>query len=144
MHHPFTAPVAGQEEWDESNPAGVQGQHYDLIWNGWELGSGSIRVHDVAVQERIFRTMGLSDEEGRAKFGFLLEALAMGPPPHGGFAMGIDRFVARMADEPDIRQVIAFPKIASGGDPLTGAPTPMPAKVLAELGIASLVPDERS
>jgi aspartyl-tRNA synthetase len=144
MHHPFTAPVRGQEEWDEANPAGVQGQHYDLIWNGWELGSGSIRVHDVAVQERIFRTMGLSDEEARSKFGFLLEALAMGPPPHGGFAMGIDRFVARMAGEPDIRQVIAFPKVASGGDPLTGAPTPMPAAVLAELGIASLVPDGQS
>ena len=138
MHHPFTAPVEGQEEWDESSPVGVQGQHYDLIWNGWELGSGSIRVHDVAVQERIFRTMGLSDEEARSKFGFLLEALAMGPPPHGGFAMGIDRFVARMADEPDIRQVIAFPKVASGADPLTGAPTPMPAQVLAELGIAAI------
>ncbi len=138
MHHPFTAPVAGAEEWDESNPAGVRGQHYDLIWNGWELGSGSIRIHDVAVQERVFRTMGLSDEEGRAKFGFLLDALAMGAPPHGGFAMGIDRFVALMAGEPDIRQVVAFPKVASGADPLTGAPTPMPDAVLAELGIAAL------
>jgi len=138
MHHPFTAPAPGSEEWDEANPAGVRGQHYDLIWNGWELGSGSIRIHDVAVQERVFRTMGLSDEEARGKFGFLLEALAMGAPPHGGFAMGIDRFVALMAGEPDIRQVIAFPKVASGADPLTGAPTPMPDAVLAELGIAAL------
>jgi aspartyl-tRNA synthetase len=138
LHHPFTAPVSGQEEWDESNPVGVQGQHYDLIWNGWELGSGSIRIHDVELQQKIFRTMGLSEEEAHSKFGFLLEALGMGPPPHGGFAMGIDRFVARMAGEPDIRQVIAFPKVSSGSDPLTGAPTPMPDAVLKELGIAAL------
>jgi aspartyl-tRNA synthetase len=137
LHHPFTAPI-GQEDWDESNPVGVRGQHYDLIWNGWELGSGSIRIHDVAVQERVFRTMGLSDEEAQSKFGFLLEALAMGAPPHGGFAMGIDRFVARLAGEPDIRQVTAFPKVSSGSDPLTGAPTSMPAEVLAESGIAAL------
>jgi aspartyl-tRNA synthetase len=142
LHHPFTAPMPGDEEWDESNPVGVRGQHYDLIWNGWELGSGSIRVHDVAVQERVFRTMGLSDEEARSKFGFLLEALAMGAPPHGGFAMGIDRFVAKLAGEPDIRQVTAFPKISSGSDPLTGAPTPMPAAVLAESGIAALPTEE--
>ncbi len=138
MHHAFTAPVAGHEEWDESNPAGVQGQHYDLIWNGWELGSGSIRIHDPGVQQKVFRTMGMSEEEARSKFGFLLEALAMGAPPHGGFAMGIDRFIARMAGEPDIRQVIAFPKVASGSDPLTGAPTSYPAAALSELGIAAL------
>jgi aspartyl-tRNA synthetase len=143
LHHPFTAPVAGSEQWDEMNPVGVQGQHYDLIWNGWELGSGSIRNHDVDVQKRIFRTMGLTDEEGEAKFGFLLEALAMGAPPHGGFAMGIERFVALMAGEPDIRQVIAFPKVSSGSDPLTGAPTAMPDAVLKELGIAAL-PQEHS
>jgi aspartyl-tRNA synthetase len=143
LHHPFTAPMAGQETWDEANPAGVQGQHYDLIWNGWELGSGSIRIHDVELQKRVFRTMGLSDEEAHAKFGFLLEALAMGAPPHGGFAMGIERFVALMAGEPDIRQVIAYPKVSSGSDPLTGAPTPMPEAVLKELGIAAL-PQEHS
>jgi aspartyl-tRNA synthetase len=135
LHHPFTAPVRGQEVWDEANPAGVMGQHYDLIWNGWELGSGSIRVHDVGVQERVFRTMGIPDDEAHAKFGFLLEALAMGAPPHGGFAMGIDRFVALMAGEPDIRQVIAFPKVSSGSDPLTGAPTPVPEAALKELGL---------
>ncbi len=141
MHHPFTAPAAGDEQWDESNPAGVRGQHYDLIWNGWELGSGSIRIHDAGVQHQVFRTMGLSEEEAQSKFGFLLEALTMGAPPHGGFAMGIERFLALMAGEPDIRQVIAFPKIASGSDPLTGAPTPMPSEVLAELGIAALPQD---
>jgi aspartyl-tRNA synthetase len=138
LHHPFTAPVAGQEGWDEELPVDVRGQHYDLIWNGWELGSGSIRIHDVEVQQRVFRTMGMSEEEAHSKFGFLLEALAMGAPPHGGFAMGLDRFVALMAGEPDIRQVIAFPKVASGADPLTGAPTPMPADVLAEQGIQTL------
>jgi aspartyl-tRNA synthetase len=142
-HHPFTAPMPGHEEWDESNPGFVLGQHYDLIWNGWELGSGSIRIHDVGLQRQVFRTMGLSEEEANSKFGFLLEALAMGAPPHGGFAMGIDRFVARMAGEPDIRQVIAFPKVASGSDPLTGAPTPMPPEVLRDLGIAVL-PQEGS
>jgi len=138
MHHPFTAPAPGHEEWDESSPVGVRGQHYDLIWNGWELGSGSIRVHDVDVQKKVFRTIGLSDEEAQSKFGFLLDALAMGAPPHGGFAMGIERFVAQLAGEPDIRQVVAFPKVSSGSDPLTGAPTAMPPEVLAELGIAVL------
>jgi aspartyl-tRNA synthetase len=142
LHHPFTAPMRGQEVWDEQDPAGVRGQHYDLIWNGWELGSGSIRVHDVGVQERVFRTMGLSDEEAHSKFGFLLEALAMGAPPHGGFAMGLDRFLALMAGEPDIRQVIAFPKVSSGSDPLTGAPTSMPDEVLSELGVRVLPSNE--
>ena len=144
LHHPFTAPMPGDETWDESSPVGVRGQHYDLIWNGWELGSGSIRIHDVEMQERVFRTMGLSDEEAESKFGFLLEALAMGAPPHGGFAMGIERFVALMAGEPDIRQVIAFPKVSSGSDPLTGAPTPMPNDVLRELGIGALEPESSS
>jgi aspartyl-tRNA synthetase len=136
MHHMFTAPVEGQETWDEASPGSVYGQHYDLIWNGWELGSGSIRIHDVEVQERVFRTLG--EDDAHAKFGFLLQALAMGAPPHGGFAMGIDRFVALMAGEPDIRQVIAFPKIASGSDPLTGAPTPYPQESLRELGIQAV------
>jgi len=144
LHHPFTAPMPGQETWDESNPEGVRGQHYDLIWNGWELGSGSIRIHDVELQQRVFRTMGLGEEEANSKFGFLLEALAMGAPPHGGFAMGIERFVAQLAGEPDIRQVIAFPKVSSGADPLTGAPTPMPNEVLRELGIKAIAPENSS
>jgi aspartyl-tRNA synthetase len=139
VHHPFTAAIAGEEERISSDPGNVTGQHYDLIWNGWEMGSGSIRIHRAEVQEAIFTTMGLGEEEQREKFGFLLDALRMGAPPHGGFAMGIDRFVALMAGEPDIRQVIAFPKIASGSDPLTGAPTSMPDAVLRELGIRSIV-----
>ncbi|HUZ15892.1 MAG TPA: aspartate--tRNA ligase [Gaiellaceae bacterium] len=140
MHHPFTAPAPGTDGWDESNPAGVRGQHYDLVWNGWELGSGSIRIHDVDMQQRVFRTMGLGEEEQRDKFGFLLEALAMGAPPHGGFAMGIDRFCARLAGEPDIRQMNAFPKVSSGSDPLTGAPTPYTDAALKELGIRLVDP----
>jgi aspartyl-tRNA synthetase len=139
LHHPFTAAVAGDEDRIESDPGSVLGQHYDLIWNGWELGSGSIRIHRADVQSAVFRVMGLSEEQQREKFGFLLDALRMGAPPHGGFAMGIDRFIAMMAGEPDIRQVIAFPKVSSGSDPLTGAPTPMPDSVLRELGIKSIV-----
>ena len=139
VHHPFTAAVAGDEDRIESDPGGVLGQHYDLIWNGTELGSGSIRLHSADAQQGVFRTMGLSEEEQREKFGFLLDALRMGAPPHGGFAMGIERFVALMAGEPDIRQVIAFPKVSSGSDPLTGAPTPFPDTVLRDLGIRSIV-----
>jgi aspartyl-tRNA synthetase len=135
FHHPFTAAIAGADDLISSDPENVIGQHYDLVWNGWEMGSGSIRIHDAELQAAVFTTMGLGEEEQREKFGFLLDALRMGAPPHGGFAMGIDRFVALMAGEPDIRQVIAFPKVASGSDPLTGAPTPMPHTVLRDLGI---------
>ena len=138
MHHPFTAPVAGEEDLIEADPEHVRGQHYDLIWNGWELGSGSIRIHEVEIQQAVFRVMGMDEAEQRDKFGFLLEALQMGAPPHGGFAMGIDRFIAQLAREPDIRQVTAFPKIASGADPLTGAPTPYPDEALRDLGIRLL------
>jgi aspartyl-tRNA synthetase len=144
LHHPFTAPVPGDESKVESDPGAALSQHYDLIWNGWELGSGSIRIHHAELQEAVFRTMGIEADEQEEKFGFLLEALKLGAPPHGGFAMGIDRFVARMAGEPDLRQVIAFPKVSSGGDPLTGAPTPMPAQVLKELGIQVVAPPESS
>jgi aspartyl-tRNA synthetase len=143
LHHPFTAPIAGHEELIDQDPGSALSQHYDLIWNGWELGSGSIRIHRSDVQAAVFRTMGMSDQEAHGKFGFLLEALEMGAPPHGGFAMGADRFVALMAGEPDIRQVTAFPKVSSGSDPLTGAPTPMPPEVLAELGIEVVVEDGR-
>ncbi|HET7571354.1 MAG TPA: aspartate--tRNA ligase [Gaiellaceae bacterium] len=140
MHHPFTAAAAGDEERIESDPGSVLGQHYDLIWNGWELGSGSIRIHRSDVQQAVFRVMGLDGAEQESKFGFLLDALRMGAPPHGGFAMGIDRFVALLAGEPDIRQVTAFPKVSSGSDPLTGAPTAFPDEALRELGIRLVEP----
>ena len=143
LHHPFTAAVPADVDKIESDPGAALSQHYDLIWNAWELGSGSIRIHRADVQQAVFRTMGMDEEEQRAKFGFLLDALTMGAPPHGGFAMGIDRFVALMAGEPDIRQVIAFPKVASGSDPLTGAPTTMPEATLRDIGIRSIVPPDQ-
>ena len=138
-HHPFTGVRPGDEDRIESDPGAVMSQSYDLVWNGWELGSGSIRIHDQELQARIFRALGLSDEEAHEKFGFLLEALRMGAPPHGGFALGIERFLALLADEPNIREVVAFPKVSSGSDPLTGAPTPIPEQVQRELGIRVVV-----
>jgi aspartyl-tRNA synthetase len=138
VHHPFTAPLPGQEEMVEGDPANALSQHYDLVWNGWELGSGSIRIHDSELQAAIFRTMGLSEEELQAKFGYLLEALRMGAPPHGGFALGLERFVALLVGEPNIREIVAFPKVSSGSDPLTGAPTELPDELLRELGIQVL------
>jgi aspartyl-tRNA synthetase len=142
VHHPFTSPVEGHEELIENDPGAALSQHYDLIWNGWELGSGSIRIHSQDVQARVFRAMGMSDEEARAKFGWFLEALQMGAPPHGGFALGIERFVALLAGESNIREVIAFPKTASGSDPLTGAPAPTTKERLDELGITLRTPKD--
>jgi aspartyl-tRNA synthetase len=140
VHHPFTSPVEGHEDLIDTDPGAALSQHYDLIWNGWELGSGSIRVHRQEIQERIFRAMGMTDEEARAKFGWFLDALRMGAPPHGGFALGIERFVALFAGESNIREVIAFPKTASGSDPLTGAPAPTTKERLDELGISLKTP----
>ena len=119
----------------ETDPGAALSRAYDLVWNGWELGSGSIRIHRQDVQARVFRALGMSDEEAREKFGFLLEALQMGAPPHGGFALGIDRFIALLAGESNIRDVTAFPKTASGSDPMTGAPAPTTQERLDELGI---------
>jgi aspartyl-tRNA synthetase len=128
--------VPEHEELLESDPARAVSQAYDLVWNGWELGSGSIRIHRTELLERVFRFLGLSDEEIEARFGFFFEVLRMGAPPHGGFALGLDRFLALLAGESNIREVIAFPKTASGSDPMTGAPTPVPDEQLRELGIA--------
>jgi aspartyl-tRNA synthetase len=132
-HHPFTGVVDGQEDRIESDPASVVSQAYDLVWNGWELGSGSIRIHRPDVQQRVFRVLGISEEEAEERFGFLLEVLRMGAPPHGGFALGLDRFLALLAGAPNIREVIAFPKTASGSEPMTGAPTAVPQEQLDEL-----------
>ncbi|MGZ4314671.1 MAG: aspartate--tRNA ligase [Gaiellaceae bacterium] len=140
VHHPFTSPVEGHEDLIDTDPGAALSQHYDLIWNGWELGSGSIRVHRQEIQERVFRAMGMTDEEAREKFGWFLDALRMGAPPHGGFALGIERFVALFAGESNIREVIAFPKTASGSDPLTGAPAPTTKERLDELGISLKTP----
>jgi len=138
VHHPFTGALEGHEELIEEDPAKALSQHYDLIWNGWELGSGSIRIHRSDVQQRVFGAMGMTEEDAHAKFGWFLEALQMGAPPHGGFALGLDRFVALLAGEPNIREVTAFPKVSSGSDPLTGAPSAIPSVVLGELGIRLL------
>jgi aspartyl-tRNA synthetase len=140
VHHPFTSPLEGHEELIESDPGSPLSQHYDLIWNGWELGSGSIRIHRREIQERVFRAMGMTDAEAQAKFGWFLQALRMGAPPHGGFALGIERFVALFAGEANIREIIAFPKTASGSDPLTGAPAPTTEERLKELGIKLQMP----
>ncbi len=140
VHHPFTSPVEGHEDLIDTDPGAALSQHYDLIWNGWELGSGSIRIHQKEIQERVFRAMGMNDEEAKAKFGWFLEALRMGAPPHGGFALGIERFLALLAGESNIREVIAFPKTASGSDPLTGAPAPTTKERLDELGISLKTP----
>jgi aspartyl-tRNA synthetase len=140
VHHPFTSPVDGHEDLIDTDPGAALSQHYDLIWNGWEQGSGSIRIHRQEIQESVFRALGISDEEAKAKFGWFVDALRMGAPPHGGFALGIERFVALFAGESNIREVIAFPKTASGSDPLTGAPAPTTKERLAELGISLKTP----
>ncbi len=135
-HHPFTMPHPEDIERLSSDPASVRALAYDLVLNGWELGSGSIRVHDPDLQASIFDVLGISEQDAESRFGFLLRALRSGAPPHGGFAVGVDRFVALLAGEESIREVIAFPKTQSGGDPLTDAPKPLDARVLAELGLA--------
>ncbi|HUK94900.1 MAG TPA: aspartate--tRNA ligase [Gaiellaceae bacterium] len=142
-HHPFTGVRPGDEELIETDPGRAISQAYDLVWNGWELGSGSIRIHDPSLQRRVFRAMGISEEDAEERFGFLLEVLRMGAPPHGGFALGLERFVMLLAGESNIREVVAFPKTASGSEPMTGAPTPIAQEILAELGITTLTQDEK-
>lgn len=139
-HHAFTMPHAEDLELLESDPLAVRSQSYDLVLNGWELGSGSIRIHRADIQSRIFTVLGISEAEAEARFGFLLGAFRYGAPPHGGFAVGLDRLVAILAGEENIREVIAFPKTQSGIDPLTGAPAPVGAPVLTDLGIRLLPP----
>ena len=139
-HHPFTQPHPEDVHLLESDPMNVRSQAYDLVLNGWELGSGSIRIHQPELQARIFDLLGIDEEEQQRKFGFFLNPFRYGAPPHGGFAFGIDRLVAILAGEENIREVIAFPKTQSGADPMTNAPTPVSAKQLDELGIRVLPP----
>ncbi len=134
-HHPFTMPHEEDIDKLESDPLSVRSQAYDLVLNGWELGSGSVRIHRRDVQARIFALLGISEAEQQQKFGFLLDAFRFGPPPHAGFAVGIDRIVAIMSGEENIREVIAFPKTQSGADPMTNAPSAIEEVQLRELGL---------
>ena len=134
MHHPFTAPKG-----DLSDPASALSRGYDLAVDGMELGGGSVRINTPEVQQQVFEIIGLGEQEARARFGFLLDALRYGAPPHAGIALGLDRIVAVMVGRESIRDVIAFPKTATGADPLTGAPASVDAKQLRELGLTTLV-----
>lgn len=137
-HHPFCHPHPDDLDRLETDPMSVRALAYDLVLNGWELGSGSIRIHEPDLQRRVFRHLGISDDDADRRFGFFLQPFRHGAPPHGGFAFGIDRLVAILAGEENIREVIAFPKLQSGADPMTGAPTPVSDTQLAEVGIRTL------
>ncbi len=143
-HHPFTMPhpddVALLDATEPADLLEVRSQSYDLVLNGWELGSGSVRIHQSDIQQRMFSLLGIAPETAQERFGFLLDAFRFGAPPHAGFAFGIDRLVALLAGEENIREVIAFPKTQSGTDPLTKAPTPIDAGQLEELGLRLLPP----
>ena len=142
VHHPFTGPKPEFAKSFKSDPAPALAYAYDIVLNGTELGGGSIRIHDREMQKDVFSVIGLSDEEAQSKFGFLLEAFNYGPPPHGGIALGLDRVCALLTNSDSIREVIAFPKTASGGDPLTGAPTPITAAQRKEAAIDWTPPKE--
>jgi len=133
LHHPFTAPAG---EFDPERPGEARALAYDLVWNGQEMGGGSIRIHTAEQQQQVFAALGIDPAEAEARFGFLLEALRYGAPPHGGIAYGLDRIVQRLAGADSIRDVIAFPKTASGADALTGAPAPVDEIQLRDLGVA--------
>ncbi|HSM65784.1 MAG TPA: aspartate--tRNA ligase [Ilumatobacteraceae bacterium] len=139
-HHPFTRPHPDDVDKIETDPLSVRSIAYDLVLNGWELGSGSIRIHEPELQRRVFHALGISDEEAERKFGFFLNPFDYGAPPHGGFAVGLDRLVMILAGEENIREVIAFPKTQSGTDPMTNSPIPGDPKALAELGLKVLPP----
>ncbi len=143
-HHPFCHPHPDDIELFDSDPLKVRALAYDLVLNGWELGSGSIRIHEPDLQRRVFNVLGISDEEADKRFGFFLQPFRYGAPPHGGFAFGIDRLTAILAGEENIREVIAFPKTQSGADPMTAAPTPVESGHLGELGLRLLPPPASS
>jgi aspartyl-tRNA synthetase len=134
-HHPFTSPSMDSLDILETDPAKVKSRSYDLVLNGNEIGSGSIRIHDQKLQERIFKIIGIDEEQARKRFGFLLEAFQFGAPPHGGVAFGIDRLLAILSGEASIREVITFPKTSAGVCPLTNAPSDVDEKQLKELGL---------
>jgi aspartyl-tRNA synthetase len=144
MHHPFTSPDPRDLDKLESDPGSVRARAYDMVMDGLELGGGSIRIHDPALQSRMFKLLGISDEEAQSRFGFFLEALRFGAPPHGGIALGLDRIVMLMAGAGSLRDVIAFPKTASATDLMTDAPSEVDEKQLRELGVAVVKEDGRA
>jgi aspartyl-tRNA synthetase len=131
VHHPFSSPAGDLE----ADPGAWRSRNYDVVMDGWELGGGSIRINRRDIQQKVFDAIGIDEDEARERFGFLLEALDYGAPPHGGIAFGLDRIVALLAGDDSIRDVIPFPKTSSGADPLTGAPAPLDEKQLKELGV---------
>jgi aspartyl-tRNA synthetase len=133
MHHPFTSPLESDAGLLETDPGRARARAYDLVLNGSEIAGGSIRIHDQAVQRLIFRLLQMSDDEAKLRFGFFIDALEFGTPPHGGIALGLDRIVAILAGEPSIRDVIAFPKTAQAIDLMAGAPSTVSEKQLREL-----------
>ena len=135
MHHPFTSPHDEDMERLTQEPLAVRAKAYDLVLNGSEIGGGSIRIHDPEIQRQLFRLLGISDEEAKLRFGFFIDALEFGTPPHGGIALGLDRIVAILAGEQSIREVIAFPKTAQAVDLMSGAPSTVDPKQLKELHI---------
>jgi aspartyl-tRNA synthetase len=137
-HHPFTMPHPDDIDKFDTDPMEVRSIAYDLVLNGWELGSGSIRIHEPDLQKKVFTALGISDDEAARKFGFFLNPFEYGAPPHGGFAFGLDRLVAILAGEENIREVIAFPKTQNGTDPMTNAPVEVDPKQLADLGLKVL------
>jgi aspartyl-tRNA synthetase len=139
-HHPFCMPHPEDLDKLESDPMSVRALAYDLVLNGWELGSGSIRIHESELQRKVFANLGIDEEAANRKFGFFLNPFEYGAPPHGGFAFGLDRLVAILAGEENIREVIAFPKTQSGADLMTNAPVAVDPRQLAELGIRILPP----
>jgi aspartyl-tRNA synthetase len=140
LHHPFTSPKVEDVSAMEKDPGGIRSRAYDMVLNGTELGGGSIRIHDQDMQSAVFRMLGISDEQARKKFGFLLDALKSGCPPHGGIALGMDRMVMHMTGAPNIREVIAFPKTQTAWDPLTDAPAEVSDAELKELHIRLHLP----
>ena len=135
MHHPFTAPLDECLPYLETDKARVRAKCYDLVLNGIELSSGSIRITDPELQSTIFRLLGLSKEEAQTKFGYLLDAFRYGAPPHGGFAIGLDRIVMQMLGAPSLRDVVAYPKVQNASELMTSSPAEVPEKALKELGI---------
>ena len=135
MHHPFTAPKDGHEDYLATDPGKAVAKAYDMVLNGWEMGGGSVRIHREDVQSKVFRALAIDAEEARLKFGFLLDALQYGAPPHGGLAFGLDRLVTMMTGSESIRDVIAFPKTQRAQCLLTDAPSPVDEKQLRELHI---------